>query len=55
MVGAVGGSIGCKASDGACASLSEGFLVFSTGIGWLVLGFGSGGLCAGVMGDGLGG
>ena len=29
--------------------------MFSTGIGRLVLGFGSGGLCAGVMGNGLGG
>ena len=38
-----------------CASWSEGFLVFSTGMGRLVLGFSSGGLCAGVMSNGLGG
>ena len=29
--------------------------MFSTGMGRLVFGFGSGGFCAGVMGNGLGG
>ena len=55
MVDTVGGSTGCKASDGVCASSSEEFPVFSIGMGRLVLGFSSGGLCAGVMGNGLGG
>ena len=49
------GSTGREASDAVCVSLSEGFLVFSTGMERFVLGFGSGGFCAGVMGNGLGG
>ena len=55
MVGAMGGSTGCKASDSVCVSSSKGFLVFSTSMGRLVLSFGSGGFCAGMMGNGLGG
>ena len=47
------GSTGCKASDCVCVSSSEGFPVFSTGMGRLVLGFASGGFCDGVMGNGL--
>ena len=53
--GVVGGSTGCEVSDGVCISLSAGFLVFSIGMGMLVLGFGSGGLCVEVTGNGLGG
>ena len=55
VVGVVGGSTGCEASDGVCICLSAGFLVFSIGMGRLVLGFGSGGLCVEVTGNGLGG
>ena len=44
VVSAAEGSTGCKASDGVCESSSEGFPVFSTGMGRLVLGFSSGGL-----------
>ena len=51
----VGGSTCCEASNGVCISSSTGFLVFSIGMGRLVLGFGSGGLCVEVMGNGLGG
>ena len=53
VVGAVG-STGCEASNGVCVSSLEGFPVFSTGMGRLVLGFGSGGFRAGVMSNGLG-
>ena len=55
VVGVVGGSTGCEASDGVCISSSVGFLVFSIGMGRLVLGSGSGGLCVEVTGNGLGG
>ena len=54
VVGVVGGSCG-EASNGVCISSSAGFLVFSIGMGRLVLGFGSGGLCGEVTGNGLGG
>ena len=52
-----GGSTGWEASNGVCVSLSEGFPMFSSGMGRLVLGFGSGsgGFCAGVIGNGPGG
>ena len=55
VVGVLGGSTGCEASDGVCISLSAGFLVFSIGMGRLVLGFGSGGLCVEMTGNDLGG
>ena len=55
VVGVVGGSTSCEASNGACISSSAGFLAFSIGIGRFVLGFGSGGLCVEVTGNGLGG
>ena len=55
VVGVVGGSTGCEASNGVCISSSAGFLVFNIGMERLVLGFGSGGLCVEVMGNGLGG
>ena len=55
VVGVVGGSTCCEASNGVHISSSAGFLVFSIGMGRLVLGFGSGGLCVEVTGNGLGG
>ena len=55
VVGAVAGSTGCRASDGVCAYSSEGFPMFSTRMAKHLLSFGSGGLCAGLIGNGLGG
>ena len=49
---AMGGSRGCKASVGACASMTEGFPLLNTGVGVLEFGLGSDGSIAGVMGSG---
>ena len=51
----MGGSRGSEASVGACASMTEGFPLLSTGVGGLEFGLGSDGSIAGVMGGGPGG